>query len=447
MQGGMTVKSPSATRSRLTLVALAVAVLLMLTLTVIPATATTRVTLVSEYGTHTEAWKTEMDAFEKQSGIDLELTQIPYANYFDQLTLNFTGNVGNYDVVYISGLWYPAFANAGYIAPLDDLSDSINVSDIPGIENAYQKGKLYIIPYMNELGGIVYRKDLFDDPDEKAAFKKKYGYELQPPRTLKQYQDIAEFFNRPPKLYGVTLMGRRSIFLATHFMNRLWAHGGQLLDSNMRPAFNSPAGVQALKEAREMFKYANPAAKNYDFQEAVTEFTMGRSAMAELWTTSLLYADDPAKSKIVGKASFVGFPRPDENLGKKLPMLYISWGFAIAQSAKDKDAAKEWVKYVTSKDAEVRAAVHGNIPARYSSLGDPKLQAKFPWLKAFKEAMEQGIPTPMVPLIPEGSALVNQYLVPAVATFMTDANADAKKVLDEAANGVTELMRAGGYYK
>lgn len=420
---------------------------LMSVLVTSPAAAATKVVLVSEYGIHTEAWKTEMKAFEQKAGIDLQITQIPYANYFDQLTLNFTGRLGNYDVPYISGLWYPAFANAGYIAPLDDIADSINLADIPGIQNAYQNGKLYMIPYMNELGGIVYRKDLFDDPAEKAAFKKKYGYELEPPETLKQYRDIAEFFNRPPKMYGVTLMGKRSIFLATHFMNRLWAYGGNLLDSKMRPAFNSPAGVRALQETKEMFKYANPAAKNYDFQEALTEFTMGRSAMAELWTTALLYADDPAKSKIVGKASFTGFPRPEENLGKKLPMLYIFWGFTVAQTAKDKGAAQEWIKYVTSKDAEVRAAVHGNIPARYSALDDPKLQAKFPWLKPFKKAMENAIPTPMVPLIPEGSALVNQYLVPAVADYMTTPDANAKNILDKAAAGVTKLMEAGGYYK
>lgn len=429
--------------SRAVLAALAVFLMAVLAT---PVLAAGKVTLVSEYGIHTEAWKTEMKSFQEKSGIQLQLTQIPYANYFDQLTLNFTGRLGNYDVPYISSLWYPAFAKAGYITPLNDLVKAINISDIPGIQNYYQNGKLYMVPYMNELGGILYRKDLFEDPKEKAAFKKKYGYELKPPETLKQYRDIAEFFNRPPNLYGVTLMGKRSIFLATHFMNRLWAYGGELLDNQMRPAFNSAVGVKALEEVKEMFKYANPAARNYDFQEALTEFTMGRSAMAELWTTGLLYADDQANSKVAGKVSFVGFPRPEENLGKKLPMLYISWGFTLAETAKDKRAAEEWIKYVTSKDAEVRAAVHGNIPARFSALTDPKLQKKFPWLEPFRKAMQNCIPTPMVPLIPEGSALVNQYLVPAVADYMAGV-ADAKSALDKAADGVTQLMKSGGYYK
>ncbi len=223
--------------------------------------------------------------------------------------------------------------------------------------------------------------------------------------------------------------------------------------SRTTASFSISTEVDALpmsrlrEETKEMFNYANPAAKNYDFQEALTEFTSGRSAMAELWTTALLYADDPAKSKVVGKASFAGFPRPEENLGKKLPMLYIFWGFTVAETAKDKNGAFEWIKYVTSKDAEVRAAVHGNIPARFSALDDPKLQARFLWLKPFREAMANCIPTPMVPLIPEGSALVNQHLVPAVAEYMAGANVDAKSLLDKAAVGVTQLMTSGGYYK
>ena len=44
--------------------------------------------------------------------------------------------------------------------------------------------------------GLVYRRDLFDDPKEKAAFKGKYGYDLAAPATYDQLRDIAEFFTR-----------------------------------------------------------------------------------------------------------------------------------------------------------------------------------------------------------------------------------------------------------
>ena len=45
--------------------------------------------------------------------------------------------------------------------------------------------------------GWSYRKDWFEDPKEKEAFKAKYGYDLDVPKTYKELRDIAEFFYRP----------------------------------------------------------------------------------------------------------------------------------------------------------------------------------------------------------------------------------------------------------
>jgi multiple sugar transport system substrate-binding protein len=403
--------------------------------------------LSSEVGIHTDAWKTRMPGFTAEKGVEVSIQQFPYANYLDQLMLGYTAGRVDIDVPYISMLWYPALATAGYISPISDIPgyDRLNESDIPGIRNTKLNGKTYIIPYMNELGGIIYRKDLFEDPKEKANFLAKYGYELRPPQTLEQYEDVAEFFNRPPDLYGVTLMGRRSIFLATHFMQRLWANGGALLDLNMRPIFNSEAGVQALKEVERMFQFANPAARNYDFQEALNEFISGRSAMAEIWTTGMFYVEDASRSSIVGKGGFVGFPRPEEKLGEKLPMLYISWGFSVSSAAPDKQAALEWLIYVTDTKNQVEAAPTGNIPARFSSLNSAELALSFPWIKDFALAMENCIPTPIVPLIPEGGSIVSGIIAPAVSEFLSGSKT-AEKALNDAVKEVDRLMRDGGYY-
>jgi multiple sugar transport system substrate-binding protein len=194
-----------------------------------------------------------------------------------------------------------------------------------------------------------------------------------------------------------------------------------------------------------MFDYANPAAKNYDFQEAVNEFVNGRSAMAEVWTTGMFYAEDASKSSIVGKASFVGFPRPAERVNETLPMLYISWGFSVSKDAKDKQAALEWLKFVTSPENEVEAAPVGNIPARISALESQKLAESFPWIVDFKEAMKNCIPTPIVPLIPEGGSIVSGIIAPAVSEYLSGSKT-AEEALDDAVQQVDEMMKENGYY-
>jgi len=65
-----------------------------------------------------------------------------------------------------------------------------------------KEGKTYCIPIFWNSHGLFYRKDLFEDPTEKANFKAKYGYELRVPRTFDELVDVAEFFTRPPNLYG-----------------------------------------------------------------------------------------------------------------------------------------------------------------------------------------------------------------------------------------------------
>lgn len=404
-------------------------------------------TLVSEVGISTTAWKSQMNEFTDVTGITVDLQQIPYANYLNKLMLSYTSGRSDYDVPYISELWYPAMANAKYLYPISDIpgAGTLDFSDIPGISNATIDGKIYIIPYYQELGGIVYRTDLFNDPVEKSNFRAKYGYDLEPPKTLRQYLDIAQFFYRPPDLYGVTLMGQRSIFLVTHFEQRLWAMGGTLFDSAMNPTFNSPIGIAALEEIKDFFKYASPASKNYVFQDALTEFENGKSAMAEIWTTAMFYANDPSISKVAGKVAFTGFPRAEELVNQKLPMLYITWGFSVSSSAKDKGKALEWIKFITSPENEVKAAPLGGIPARFSALSDPKLAEELPWIPGFEQAMVNCVPTPLYPLIPEGPMILSNYLAPNISDYLTGSKT-AKQALDDAAKGVRDLLEENGYY-
>jgi multiple sugar transport system substrate-binding protein len=214
----------------------------------------------------------------------------------------------------------------------------------------------------------------------------------------------------------------------------------------MKPAFAEPTGVAALEEMVDMFEFANPAALNYDFQDANTEFKQGKSAMAELWTTAMFHANNPESSQVVGKVSFVGFPKPADGLDEKRPRLFISWGFSVAADALDKDAALEWIRYVIEPENLAEAAPLGTIPPRLSAMNDPALLEKLPWIPAFRESLGTCIPTPIVPLIPEGMSIVNQFIAPAVSEFLT-GNANAQAALSEAAQKTHDLLEENGYYK
>ena len=44
--------------------------------------------------------------------------------------------------------------------------------------------KIYGLPFHDGPECLIYRKDLFENENEKLAFKKVYGRELAPPRTM-----------------------------------------------------------------------------------------------------------------------------------------------------------------------------------------------------------------------------------------------------------------------
>jgi len=84
-----------------------------------------------------------------------------------------------------------------------DLADFIGTSFTTGPD-----GKLWQLPDQQFANLYWFRKDWFDRPDLKAAFKAKYGYELGVPVNWSAYEDIAEFFSKDVKtIDGKTIYG------------------------------------------------------------------------------------------------------------------------------------------------------------------------------------------------------------------------------------------------
>ncbi len=79
----------------------------------------------------------------------------------------------------------------------------------------------------------MYRRDLFEDREQRAAFREKYGYELAVPITYEQLRDMAEFFTRPEQnLYGLATYGSEDYDGCTSaFNNILWSFGGSVPSS------------------------------------------------------------------------------------------------------------------------------------------------------------------------------------------------------------------------
>jgi len=222
---------------------------------------------------------------------------------------------------------------------------------------------------------------LFEDPQEKAAFREEYGYELQPPRTIDELRDIAEFFTRPDQgLYGLVANGARGPAVAQDWMEYMRAFGGQIIDSEGNVVVNSPECVAALEFFVDIFdKWAPPGALSYWWDDRETAYRTGMAVMQSSWSIARAGYENPEISLVVGKTDMAVTPTAR---GLKPNFGFGGWGIGINAdiSPERQEVAWEFIKYITSPEIQKEWLVNDGAPIRLSTLLDPELNERMPWL-------------------------------------------------------------------
>mgnify|MGYP001825326403 CR=1 FL=1 len=149
--------------------------------------------------------------FEELTGAKVQIDMFPYPGLIDKIVIEASANNPSYQLMWVDSPWVGVLGESGALEDLTDLvkrdADEINLDDIIPIqlqENTWQ-GRLLAFPASGMIWHVNYRKDLFENADEQAAFKAKYGYDLAPAKTWEQFIDNAEFFTRKA---GETLAGQ-----------------------------------------------------------------------------------------------------------------------------------------------------------------------------------------------------------------------------------------------
>jgi glycerol transport system substrate-binding protein len=82
----------------------------------------------------------------------------------------------------------------------DITSPTLDLKDFIGLDFAtFVDGKIYGLPDQQFANLYWFRYDWFQRPELKAAFKKKFGYDLGVPVNWSAYEDIADFFTNEVK--------------------------------------------------------------------------------------------------------------------------------------------------------------------------------------------------------------------------------------------------------
>jgi multiple sugar transport system substrate-binding protein len=390
-----------------------------------PKFSNVTVNLVTDLVRPYESWKNE---FEK-AGINVEILEPIYGPaLYEKEKTEFMAGTGVFDVV----TFYPAFigdfASNGYLEPLDEYMKKQpaeawdpNPSDVLApFWELYCKfgGKVYALPVDGDVLMLMYRKDLFDHPEERAAFKAKYGRELAPPETWEDWLQTGEFFTRKKgeklagkvldrNFYGSAEFGHRGWSYAW-FVNRWAAFGEPYFDENMKPLVNSPNAVRALQNFVDSLENAPPNILGYEFVALRDAFLKGTVAMVIQWTNVPKEGADPNRSHIAGR---IGVGRvPGWEIGGTVvhrALMAVGRVVAVAADSRNKEAAY-WVAKHVSYDRSlenVSSALEGMMdPYRKTHFTNPGAYAMFgtveeaqAYLKGVEAVMADGYPEIFIP--------------------------------------------------
>ncbi|MXN45386.1 sugar ABC transporter substrate-binding protein [Shinella kummerowiae] len=304
-------------------------------------------------------------------------------------------------------------------------------------------GKLVMLPRAQfDVSALYYQKSLYQDDAKKAAFKEKYGYDLAPPDTWQQVTDQATFFSNPPDFYGTQYAGKEEA-INGRFYEMLVAEGGEYLDADGKPTFNSEAGVRALDWFVNLYKAkAVPAGTtNYLWDDLGQGFASGTIAVNLDWPGWASFFNDPKSSKVAGN---VGVKvQPAGSSGKR-----TGWsghhGFSVTESCANKEAAASLVWFLTNEDSQKLESAAGPLPTR-SAVWDFNIQQaeSDPYRKevltAFQEAAKHAFAVPQTPSWIEISNAVYPELQAAILGDKT-----SKEALDAAAEKATQILEDAG---
>jgi multiple sugar transport system substrate-binding protein len=244
-------------------------------------------------------------------------------------------------------------------------------------------GHFYGVPFESDALAFAYRKDLFNNPANRRAFKAKYGFALGVPKSWTQLMDEAAFFTRPAQhLWGIGVHQASTYDAAAEYFDQiLWNWGGELWNANtgqIQGVVNDFHGVSALNFAKQLAHYAPPGSGNWWFDDVTSAFNQGEIAIANNWWGFLPSLLDPSKSKLgTSRAQLinqkVGFFIPP---GQTFQGKYHHWvalgGQGMSISAFDSPAqikaSEDFIKWSQSFPIQARWIRLGGGPTTKTAL-------------------------------------------------------------------------------
>jgi len=392
--------------------------------------------------------------YEKETGIKVTVVQEPWGSFGDRFNVAMAAGGTEWDMVVGDSQWLGQGVTAGYYVDMTDFmkSNGIDKSVTPATLQYYGEypsgsGKYYAFPTEGDADGWAYRKDLFEDPANKDAFKAKYGYDLAVPTTWAQLMDIAKFFTQPDKkMYGVAIYTQKDYDAITMGVeNVMFSYGGkwQAPDNTVDGVVNSQASVDALQFYRDLYDCCQvPGLNNAFFTETNDAMIGGQAAMIMNYFAFFPALANKSTNPFADVTGF--FANPAGPTGKRAAALG-GQGVSVISfvSPERQQASLDFIKWFAQEKIQAQWAALGGYTCNSNVLKTDAFMTATPYNPAFSETMTfvqdfWNIPTYATLLTSTQNHL---------SAFVVGGTGTAKEAMDAIAAEHTASLKADGVIK
>jgi multiple sugar transport system substrate-binding protein len=375
--------------------------------------------------------------YTKETGVKVTVETTPWADFQTKTFREFAAKGSAYDLVVGDSQWLGAGATQGHYVDLTDFFKQHNLEKVflPATVVGYAEypigsHKYWAIPLEGDANGWAYRKDWFEDPKEKAAFKAKYGYELGVPKDYKQLRDIAEFFYRPDqKRYGIAIYSDNSYdAIAMGVEQTIFSYGGELGDYatyKIKGIVNSKQAIEGLKAYNQLYKFTPPGWGKAFFLEDNQAITEGLAAMSMNFFAFFPALANPKTNPHAAGTGF--FANPAGPTGAHFAALG-GQGISIVSYSKKRDAAMKFLEWFVKDSTQKKWGELGGYTCSKAILESPEFRKATPYNEAFYQSMLMVKDFWATPEYAELLDELNQRLYPYIV--------NTKGTAEEALNGV-----------
>ena len=373
-----------------------------------------------------------VNEYTAETGVTVTVETTPWSDFQTKTFAELNARGDAYDLVIGDSQWLGAASEAGHYVDLSDYVAKHNLTEVfePATMQYYSQygGKYWSIPAEGDANGWAYRKDWFEDPAEKEAFKAKYGYDLDVPKDYKQLTDIAEFFTRPDQnMYGVALYTQTSYdAMAMGVEQTIFTWGGDLGNyetNQVQGILNSPQNVEALEAYRKLYTFTPPNWGQAFFVENNQAFTEGLVAMAMNYFAFLpALANEGTNPHAAHTGYFANPPGPNGNQHAALG----GQGISVISYSKNQEEAMKFLDWFIKDEVQQRWADLGGYTCSAAVLSSEAFLNATPYNRAFSDSMKMVKDFWAVPVFADMLFQMNDALHP----YITTGEGDPKQILD-----------------